>query len=937
MAEAEILTKLKLEGSQFKGSADAITKSVIGLAAAGTAVSAALAATAVTTAKFQDQTIKAARTVGTTAKEFSALRFAADLAAVGQDNLVKSLAKLNAPTALVKSELKKLNVEFLDAQGRTRDSSLLINDLADAFKDMDRPVERSAAAFKLFGAKGVELVNFLKDGSGAINELKNEAVELGLTFSEKTGAAAENFNDDLVRLQSSMTGLRNSFGTAVIEFVNTSGILQDITDVIVDLRKAFDSIDQDTKELVLQFVALSTGLGAVALGIVAIIKLKPLITAFFKVLAANPVVLALTALAVLIVSIAISIRKNWSQMKNIIDPLSDSFSQLKAIFIELVKPIEDLFKSITSAGDSVKDVGDNTKKAGDEVNIFGTVAKAVFGGVATILIGVIGMIKLSIEFWKLMFDVVKNGGKIIAAVFTLNFDELKNLADDTADKVKNTFSTMKDIVIDARDKIENVWSEPLVLAVDAKKIEEATKELVKLNKKTRETGDTTKAFKTDLENLIEAFVKAKTITGKIIAGANIGKFFADQAQKVVGVFSDLADLANAESQRALEILNRNFEVTARKLAESQQKERDIAQANQKEVIDDLESFFDEELEKLQRSEDRKLDVIQQGADARLLALDEEFQALKELEQEKFEAFLELETIKFEAEKDLFAEKAVDEEQRKINERLLVQDFNAFVEKENVRHDDLLSELQKNFLNDQRKEQDKSNENKIKAEKENVDSIEALEIKRDEALLEAQNNFSDSSLELQREQAADQKSIEKKNLEDNWKAKKEQFEQTKVIRIIEIMVTAAAAAAQVVAELSAQFPLIGTIAGAALAAAIMGVAVARVAQVNDQKPIKPAGLLQRGGVLTGPAHGAGGIPVEAEGGEAFIDKFRTEKFLDKFDEIGRGGSGKTIAITFEEGAIVITGVEREFTEDFLDDLGEALGERLDREGILSEIA
>ena len=295
---AQIVTKLTLDGSQFKGNVQNISKSVLKLSAAGAAVTAALGAAAISTAKFQDDTIKAARTIGTTAKEFSALRFAADLAGVGQNNLIKSLAKLNAPTAMMREELKKLGVEYANSAGKARDSADIIGDLSDAFKNMDRPVERSASAFKLFGARGVELVNFLKDGSGAINKLKDDAEKLGLTFSQEVGKRAEKFNDDIVRLKSSIKGLSDGLGTAVIEMVETSGVIDDITDAVINVREWFEGLDDHLKTSILTIASLAAGITTL-LGVLAgITVIAPAIGAAFKMMM-GPVGLAIAGFAAL--------------------------------------------------------------------------------------------------------------------------------------------------------------------------------------------------------------------------------------------------------------------------------------------------------------------------------------------------------------------------------------------------------------------------------------------------------------------------------------------------------------------------------------------------------------------------------------------------------------------------------------------------------------
>ena len=118
------------------------------------------------------------------------------------------------------------------------------------------------------------------------------------------------------------------------------------------------------------------------------------------------------------------------------------------------------------------------------------------------------------------------------------------------------------------------------------------------------------------------------------------------------------------------------------------------------------------------------------------------------------------------------------------------------------------------------------------------------------------------------------------LQTQYNAQVDAFNATKAVKIAETAASGAAAAAQAFVSMTAAMPFgLGQALGGAVAAVIIATTSMRIAQIEKQKPIKPAGLLEDGGVIAGNiTHAQGGIPAEVESGEMFIDKGRTAKML-----------------------------------------------------------
>ena len=70
-------------------------------------------------------------------------------------------------------------------------------DVADAFARIEDPAERVRLAFKLFDSEGVALVNLLRDGSGALDEMRERAQALGIVLDEHLVRDAERARTEL--------------------------------------------------------------------------------------------------------------------------------------------------------------------------------------------------------------------------------------------------------------------------------------------------------------------------------------------------------------------------------------------------------------------------------------------------------------------------------------------------------------------------------------------------------------------------------------------------------------------------------------------------------------------------------------------------------------------------------------------------------------------
>ena len=146
------------------------------------------------------------------------------------------------------------------------------------------------------------------------------------------------------------------------------------------------------------------------------------------------------------------------------------------------------------------------------------------------------------------------------------------------------------------------------------------------------------------------------------------------------------------------------------------------------------------------------------------------------------------------------------------------------------------------------------------------------------------------LERQVEQEQEALAEEQKARE---KAEKERVKSAQNLALIQAIINGAVAITRAFSDL-------GPIAGAITAVGVAAGIAAQIATIANQQ-------FADGGVLSGPSHAAGGVPVsvggvgmvEAEGGEAIINKRSTSMFKPLLSAINQAGGG----VKFENGGLL----------------------------------
>ncbi len=160
---------------------------------------------------------KAAQKIGIPVDELSKLEYAAKLADVPLADLQSSIGKLSKGLAEFQATgkgaageaLRSLGVSALTANGQLRPTSAILQDVAAKFATYEDGANKTALAMALFGKAGADMIPLLNGGREAIASAAQEAATFGAVVNQQAAAAAEQFNDNLTRLQTAGQGVAN--------------------------------------------------------------------------------------------------------------------------------------------------------------------------------------------------------------------------------------------------------------------------------------------------------------------------------------------------------------------------------------------------------------------------------------------------------------------------------------------------------------------------------------------------------------------------------------------------------------------------------------------------------------------------------------------------------------------------------------------------------
>lgn len=183
---------------------------IAGALSAGVFVAAGKAAL-----NYADNIGKVAQKVGMTTEELSGLNYAAKLSDLSIEQLQSSLGIMARKMGDSAENFQAFGVSLRNNDGTMRGTNEVLMDVADKFAMMPDGVQKSQWALELFGRSGLDLIPLLNGGAASIAEMTNQARIFGVVVSQEAASGAEQFNDNITRLQQYVAGAVQSFTTGM--------------------------------------------------------------------------------------------------------------------------------------------------------------------------------------------------------------------------------------------------------------------------------------------------------------------------------------------------------------------------------------------------------------------------------------------------------------------------------------------------------------------------------------------------------------------------------------------------------------------------------------------------------------------------------------------------------------------------------------------------
>lgn len=282
--ESDLGRAARIAQRQSQQIAAGIAKTSAAIAAGDTARAGVVAVAVKSAINRQDQLSKAAQSTGIATARLSELAYAGDLADTSLEDLISSAAKLNRNAVEAANGTKAqaeafaaLGVSVKDANGFIRPTDQILSDVAERFSQLEDGARKSALAQEIFGKSGANLLPLLNGGAAGLREAAMEASAFGLVVSSEAGKAAEDFNDNLTRLEKIAQGAANTLAADLLP------ALVPVSNQLVELAK--QSLNYETRNSIREF-AESAAIGLARLAEVLIFLYKTARTVFSGLVAA---------------------------------------------------------------------------------------------------------------------------------------------------------------------------------------------------------------------------------------------------------------------------------------------------------------------------------------------------------------------------------------------------------------------------------------------------------------------------------------------------------------------------------------------------------------------------------------------------------------------------------------------------------------------------
>lgn len=229
MIVRELLAKLgfDFDDSEWKKAekaTDMVKDGLEKLATAAAAATAALAAAVVRTANESGRLADLAQKTGVATAALQELEYAVSLNDISTEQFAASMNVLakNLSEAANGGEQQieafaRAGLSIRNARGELKTADVVLTEVAERFRKMPDGPRKAGMAMDLFGRSGAALIPVLNQGRDGLEELRQEARDLGIVMDEEAIAAGDRLGDNLDRLKALADGLIKTIAGPLLE------------------------------------------------------------------------------------------------------------------------------------------------------------------------------------------------------------------------------------------------------------------------------------------------------------------------------------------------------------------------------------------------------------------------------------------------------------------------------------------------------------------------------------------------------------------------------------------------------------------------------------------------------------------------------------------------------------------------------------------------
>lgn len=407
-------------------------------------------------AKLGDQIDKQSQKMGLSAKAYQEWDFILTHNGASIDSLQSSMKTLSTQAEKNASEFEALGISQEELQNMSPEE--LFERTIKALQNMEEGTERTAIASKLLGRGATELAPVFNSTSDEIEEMRQQAHDLGKVMSDEAVKSGAAYEDSLYNLQTAIGGLKNQVSSNLLPSLVTvmdglSGLFTGDSSAIGKVSEGIETLIDKIGEAIPRIIdtvdrILPTIIEAVSKNIAPLVKgATKLVTGLVKQLPTiiKPIIKALPEI---ISEVAKGIAESLPELiTGVVDLISGLVEDLPNILVSVAEALPGILEGIFNGLiDNLPNLIEGVAKL-----IGGLVEKLpeMLTGIVTSVGGLVGrMITAIMPFgdeFKEMFEGFDFGGFVggvfgeVATIAKGIFEFIGTLFDDPAEALKKAF------------------------------------------------------------------------------------------------------------------------------------------------------------------------------------------------------------------------------------------------------------------------------------------------------------------------------------------------------------------------------------------------------------------------------------------------------------------------------------------------------------------